>query len=221
MSKTAECRNTPEVNDCPFCGISNGPRSSFDLSTPIDEHGDVLLRPDLGMLMPGHLLAITEGHLTSFAQLGSERLRVVDELLNSYETTLAQQFGKYFRIEHGSDNIKMRGSGACIDHAHTHLVPADEDVGPYIQDQLPWQELDSYEDLSEFKGSPYVYLGRLAMHYVIPDPRLNGQWVRRQVAAVRGLEHWDWALFDSSNEIHATFDGIKALSLQLFQEAGE
>jgi len=55
-------------------------------------------------------------------------------------------------VEHGSDNIVGRGSGGCIEHAHIHLIPADDDVGAQVQEELLWQRLDTYEDLSEFKG---------------------------------------------------------------------
>jgi hypothetical protein len=96
-------------------------------------------------------------------------------------------------VEHGSDEITECGSGGCIIHAHQHLIPADGEVGEHIQGQLPWQPLDKYEDIRGFQGAPYIYLGRAAMgdkaarHYVVPNPQLPGQWVRRQVAHVLGL----------------------------------
>lgn len=222
MTEAAKCIDTPQVDSCPLCDLPGKPKSEFDVSTPIDEEGDVVLKPDLGMLMAGHLLAVTKEHLTSFAQLDPERLGVIDRCLGSYEDRLAHQFGRYFRVEHGSDNITTHGSGGCVEHAHIHLIPADEDAGSHIQEQLSWQKLDNYEDLSNFRGVPYIYLGRTAMHYVIPNPRLSGQWIRRQVAAIRGMEQWDWALFDSREELNATFKGIRALSLPIFQsETGD
>jgi diadenosine tetraphosphate (Ap4A) HIT family hydrolase len=210
-----------QITDCPFCDLPESPDSLNELSSPIDEYDDVLLKPDLGMLIPGHLLAITRNHYTSFAQLNRSRLKSIDNALSLYETALGEVFGRYFRIEHGSDNIVNSGSGACIEHAHAHLIPADEDVGLNIQEQLPWQQLDSYEDLSEFKGAPYIYLGRLAMHYAVPDPRLSGQWARRQVAAIRGLEQWDWAVCNSKKELNSTLDGLRNFPLRIFLESAE
>jgi len=209
------------ADDCPFCDLPENPQSAFDATSLINVEGDIFLKPDLGMLIPGHLLAVTRDHLTSFAQLPRDRLNELDVRLNLYQAGLTERFGSYFRVEHGSDNIDGHGSGACIEHAHTHLIPADEDVGPYIQEQLPWQKLDAYEDLTEFRGAPYIYLGRLATHYVVPDPQLSGQWARRQVAAVRGLEQWDWALAEATNQLQATNEGLRDFPLRIFVGNGD
>lgn len=203
-----------QVEGCPFCISSKDSRVPFDEEFPFDEHEDLAIKPDLGMLMPGHLLVITQAHLTSFAQLDRERLSTIDEQLSLYEPALASSFGNYFRIEHGSDNLRAHGSGGCIEHAHIHLIPADEDAGPYIQAQLPWEQLDQYDDLVELRDRPYIYLGRSSMHFVIPDPNLSGQWARRQVAAVRGLEQWDWALFNADDDLRITYEALKSLTLE-------
>jgi diadenosine tetraphosphate (Ap4A) HIT family hydrolase len=204
------------AENCPFCEDVLGPSSLFDKKSPIDEQGEFLFKPALGMMMPGYLLAITRDHKTSFAQLGREKLANIDRHLVEYEHWLSERFGRYFRIESGSDNLKDCGSGGCIEHAHIHVVPADEDVGPYVQEQLPWQKLEAYEDLTDFKGEPYIYLGRLASHYVVPNPRLPSQWVRRQIATVRGLEDWDWAIDPNENNLNITLDKLVDFPLEIF-----
>jgi len=212
MPKNTELEYSYET-PCPFCDSSSHRGIEFGFSFPLDDEGDVYITPDHGMLMPGHLLAVTEKHLTSFAQIKEDRLSAVDWRLSRLEKSLAPQFGSYFRLEHGSDNLNGNGSGACIEHAHTHLVPADEDIGDHIQDALLWERLDEYEDLAEFRGSPYVYLGRLATHYVAANPKLPGQWVRRQIAEVRGLDNWDWALMDSTEDRRETLRRIGRLNI--------
>ena len=142
--------------DCEFCDLVDKPQSPFDIHESIGD--GTLLKPTLGMMLPGYLLALTEEHVTSFAQLPEEQLRGIDASLSRYEESLGDKFGDYFRLEHGSDNITTCGSGGCIDHAHIHLIPADNDVGAHIQDQLPWQQLDSYEDIKDFQGKLTDYL---------------------------------------------------------------
>lgn len=205
------------VTDCPFCNLPEKPDSLFDATSSIDVESGVFLKPDLGMLMPGHLLAVTKEHRTSFAQLDKPKLRNVNEKLSIYESALGERFGRYFRLEHGSDNLISNGSGACIEHAHIHLVPADEDVGEHIQEQLQWEQLSAYEDLIEFKGTPYIYLGRLAMHYAVPDPRLSGQWVRKEIARVRELDQWDWGIVDAKAELNETLTRIEDFPLEIFR----
>lgn len=144
------------------------------------------------MLTPGNVLAVTQEHCTSFAQLGRERLAAVERRITKVAEFLGQRFGQYFRTEHGSDNITNQGSGGCVEHAHQQLFPG-QDVGEYMLRQLQWQRLDKYEDLAGFQGEPYVYLGYLGLHYVCPNPtNMRGQWTRWQVARVRGLSNWDW-----------------------------
>lgn len=209
------------TEDCPFCDTEQEPYPEFNMHSPLDGDGEVLLKPAVGMFMPGYLLALTRNHQTSFAQLDRKKLAGIDMHLNQYERWLSERFGKYFRIESGSDNLKDCGSGGCIEHAHIHLIPADEDVGPYIQEQLQWQQLNSYEDLGEYRDEPYIYLGRLAAHYVVQNPNLPSQWARRQVATVRGLDNWDWAVNPGVPQLNTTLDQLQRFPLPIFHRRSQ
>lgn len=173
------------------------------------------------MLIPGYLLTVTNEHMTSLANIDRDKLADIDESLTKAERELEPIFGSYFRLEHGSDNITFCGSGGCIDHAHQHLVPADEDVGEHISKQLAWERLDTFEDLTDFKGKPYIYLGRQGVHYVVSQPELPGQWGRRQITEIReGQKPWDWAVYSGDIELAATLKGIKrAPKFQAFKNS--
>lgn len=189
----------------PFCGLVDQPESPFDVSQLTGESGMSLL-PALGMMMPGYFLAAPREHITSFAQWDSERLAQADSELARHEDYLGKRFGAYFRVEHGSDNLEACGSGGCIDHAHVHLIPDEEGkISEHVQQALPWQQLEGYGELAKFRGAPYIYLGRLGLHYVLPDPALPGQWIRRQIAAVKGHEIWDYALDRGDINLLETF----------------
>ncbi len=206
------------LTDCELCSTQDSPENIADAYWPINASGDVGFKIDGSPLAAGHILAVTKAHLTSFAQLSPSELTEVDARLTEHEGELAEIFGDYFRLEHGSDNVRSYGgSGGCIDHAHIHLVPAEEDVGPVLQDQLPWQRLDSLKDLAWFRNRPYIYLGRLAAHYVVPEPKLAGQWVRRQTAAIRGIDVWDWALSKNDSKVLETMSRIGETGLGVFQ----
>jgi diadenosine tetraphosphate (Ap4A) HIT family hydrolase len=189
--------------DCVFCTQGEGDIGAFDFGYTLGE-GHIVLKPALGMMIPGYFLTVTAKHLTSFAQLPPEALTEIDRTLTQNETYLAPKFGEYFRVEHGADNVTTCGSGGCIDHAHQHLIPA-MDVADYAKGLLPWEQLDRFEDLTEFQGEPYIYMGRRDEHYVVPNPDLPSQWIRRQIAEVRGLEHWDWAAYHGAAELFITY----------------
>lgn len=186
----------PIPQDCDFCGLADNPAFPYDVTEPIDYSGDVIIKPTRGMQVAGYFLAITTEHVTSFAQLSEGQLRATDTALARYEDFFG---GDYFRVEHGSDNITTCGSGGCIDHAHIHLIPADERVGPQLQRQLPWERLSSYEDLTRFR------LGGEAVHFAVANPQLPGQWVRRQVAQALEDEDWDWATYNDVWQVSQTF----------------
>jgi len=38
------------------------------------------------------------------------------------------------------------------------------------------------------------------------------------MASVRGLEHWDWAVYSAEAELDATFQGLKDFPLKIFSE---
>lgn len=196
--------------DCTFCDILVEPVTAFDVNEPIGD-GNVALVPSLGMIVPGYLHAVTRNHVTSFAQLLSEELSEIDSAVGEAVSRLTPLFGNYFRMEHGSDNLHECGTGGCMEHAHLHLIPADDDVGGHVMNQLPWQQIDSYEALTDFKGEPYIYLGRLAAHYVVPNPDLPGQWARRQIAEERHLENFDWAVDFDPEQLSETFMRIRTL----------
>lgn len=197
--------------NCIFCEVLPNPRSAFDVSQPIG-NGNVSIMPTLGMLLPGYLLAVSREHITSFAQLSSDRLQEVDGSLANIDTQLSPLFGDYFRCESGSDNVaQFCGSGGCIDHAHQHLVPA-ADVGTHILKALPWEQMDAYEDIAAYRGKPYIYLGKAGLHYIVPEPNLPGQWMRRQLADIRNLRSWDYALDPGLNNLNETLTKLKTNS---------
>ncbi len=219
--------------NCQFCDISQGiERSLFDRAQDIG-NGNFYLTPTVGMMLPGYFLVVTRPHNTSFAQRDRDELAALDHELTKVTDSFGEHFGTYFRLEHGSDNITECGSGGCIDHAHQHLIPANEDVGEYILDQLPWREVKDYGALEEFRGEPYIYLGRSAIqgerarHYVVPNPQLPGQWVRRQIASVLGTtvrevygeRHFeetigddaDWAIHPAAGNLSLTMIFLRAV----------
>jgi hypothetical protein len=205
---------TSSVEDCAFCTLPVHPQSAYDESWRLNE--DAYLVPALGMLMAGNILAVTDRHYTSFGQLGRARLAEVNQRLEAVLDRLGEHFGPYFRTEHGSDNLAA-GPGGCMAHAHQHGFP-DVASGAAIFQRLPWQRLGKYEDLADFHGRPYVYLGYLGCHYVVADPpRLPSQWTRRQVAQSlaqrdpsRDPDNWDWLTYNGDRHLAETLPVLRS-----------
>jgi hypothetical protein len=195
--------------DCAFCTLPAQPRSPYDETWRLGD--DAYIVPALGTLMTGNILAATARHYTSFAQLGRESLAESNQLLEDVLGRLGDRFGQYFCTEHGSDNLEVAGPGGCMAHAHQQLFP-DTEAGTSIFSQFEWQRLGQYEDLVDFQGRPYIYLGFLGCHYVVDNPpHLISQWTRRQVAQslakrdpLRDPDNWDWLTYDGDQHLAQT-----------------
>lgn len=187
--------------DCPFCTkiIRGDSASAFDRK--LAEHKLFVVTPALGMLVPGYLLLIAKEHVPSLARLGPTGLHAIDRWVDRHLPRWAARFGDYFWFEHGMG--AGSAAGACIAHAHLHLIPAGAAVDP-IEAALPWQRLASYQTLARLGDRAYAYLGRPGGHGVVPEPSLPGQWVRRQTAHALHLDHWDWAAYSGERELRTT-----------------
>jgi diadenosine tetraphosphate (Ap4A) HIT family hydrolase len=192
----------PESPDCPFC--------SFNLSSSSDPHDLVLaagprvkLLPALGMLVPGHLLVVTDEHFLSMADLDENTLARVSTWLSEIENILSQVFGSYMRFEHaGSAN---GCSSACVDHAHIHLLPVGDIFAEKVKVALDWQSLSTYKALYEHAQHGYAYLGIAEEHFVYSG-YLESQWIRRRVGDYLGRDDWDWCLTRDKGELQKTLN---------------
>lgn len=199
----------PSDEPCVFCDppLNKHEVMPFDFAVPVAS-GHIAVKVALGMMRPAYLLGVTREHLTSFAQLDPTVLTEVDETFTTIEErTIArlsliertsQRYESYIRLEHGSDNSDScgLGAGACVTHAHQHLIPAT----PYTADRMlghsaiQWQSLESYDALAKLRGEPYLYIGCQGAHYAAVNPGVVSQWGRRIIAEEDGHDNWDWAV---------------------------
>lgn len=203
--------SNPTDEACAFCDEPEEKFnvSAFDIAVPLAS-GRVALKGALGMMRAGYMLGVTREHLTSFAQLSSATLTEIDAAFNDVEERLCADLSQdsYIRLEHGSDNVEScgLGAGACVVHAHQHLIPAAGATAERMWEQdIAWHELGGYSDLSSLKGSPYLYVGFNGKHYAAIDPKVRSQWGRRIIAQEDGHDEWDWAVFSGSLNLIQTF----------------
>lgn len=198
---------------CPYCSNIAGvgqrppdsqPRTLFDSLLAIGE--TTVLVPTVGLIVPGYLLAVTREHVLSFAQLPGSSLREVERWLEQLLPTLSESFGEYLVFEHGSGGWrKQAGSGACLVHAHLHLIPGFPHITSLLARDLDASRMDSLEQLTALSMDNYVLMGRPNHWYATAKVDLPGQWIRRRVAAELGRpEEYDWAVFAGEEELAQT-----------------
>jgi hypothetical protein len=99
-------------------------------------------------------------------------------------------------MEHGAINRCQRG-GACIDHAHLHLMPLPADLYPVLSERFSFGELGSISEVRRFKDAqvPYLYYqGEGLRSYGVGLSQDVPSQMLRQIAcqALGTPELWDW-----------------------------
>jgi diguanylate cyclase (GGDEF)-like protein len=101
--------------------------------------------------------------------------------------------------EHGQMSSENQ-CGACVDHAHLHIVPcnapADEVVRSTLREAHPEREFALFEELpaQAASGQGYLMLQDTRGHRFFYDaPTVASQYLRRVTCDAIGLSHrWDW-----------------------------
>jgi len=163
----------------------------------IDESENFYAKPALGHFVFGYTLIISKEHLPSFAcvpehlfpELEAFRTNVLDKLHNICQHPITI-------MEHGALNRCQRG-GACIDHAHLHLMPLAPDLYPVLSGRFSFGELESISELRRFNDAqvPYLYYQRegLPSYGVGLSQDVPSQMLRQIACQALGTpELWDW-----------------------------
>jgi diadenosine tetraphosphate (Ap4A) HIT family hydrolase len=163
----------------------------------IDESENFVLIPDISPIVPGHSLIVTRSHSTCFARLPNQIMAEFVEFKRRSIAFVTQHFSRPFLFEHGSGSATPK-SGACIHHAHLHLIPV----------RIPLRDcLEDVGELADLPGSPalpalsdggrvdYLYYedqdgeAGVVSQFSAPVPC---QFIRRLVARQLKLTDWNW-----------------------------
>jgi diadenosine tetraphosphate (Ap4A) HIT family hydrolase len=183
--------------DCLFCSIPEMVHPSNPEDELIDESENFYAKAALGHFVFGYTLIIPKEHFLSFAylpehlfpELEAFRGDVVDKLHCLCEHPITT-------MEHGAMNRCQRG-GACIDHAHLHLMPLAADLYPMLSERFSFCELHSISELQRFKDAQisYMYYQRegLRSYAVQLSQDVPSQTLRRIACQALGEpDLWDW-----------------------------
>jgi len=183
--------------DCLFCSIQEISNPSNPEDEIIDESDNFYAKAALGHFVFGYTLIISKEHFLSYAYLPEHlfpelegfRDNVLDKLHNICQHPITI-------LEHGAINRCQRG-GACIDHAHLHLMPLAADLYPTLSERFSFSELPSISEMRRFQDAqiPYLYYQRegLRGHGAQLLQDVPSQLLRRIACQALGEpELWDW-----------------------------
>ena len=189
--------------ECPFCVVEEDGRSPIWTQLMGDDStSDVLLETenfvvvlDTAPLVIGHTLIVTRRHIGSMASSGVSVREELLALKSRVVKAVESAFGPTTRFEHGAAGAR-RAAGACVDHAHLHVVPGIYDLRPSIaKDFSSIRSFGGYrEALAEFDGLPYLVVEVDNGGTVGTEAQAcTTQYLRRLVAiSANANERWNW-----------------------------
>ncbi|MGA9643388.1 MAG: hypothetical protein WBQ72_18460 [Terriglobales bacterium] len=193
--------------DCLFCSIQEISNHSNPEDEIIDESENFYAKAALGHFVFGYTLIISKEHYLSFGYLPENLFPELEAFRDRVLARLHYICRDPITImEHGAINRCQRG-GACIDHAHLHLMPLAEDLYPILSRRFSFDELGSISELQRFKDeqTSYLYYQRegVLSHAVRLTQDVPSQLLRRIACQSLGTpELWDWRATPLRDLIH-------------------
>jgi len=115
------------------------------------------ITPTLGcMNIPGYLLLLSKECFKGMGSLPESLHQELEEVTQYAKARLKEVYNKDVQIfEHGPKVCDVHG-GACLDHAHLHIVPGVNIMDPLALDLM--HRLDEHGKFYKNKYKPYVDL---------------------------------------------------------------
>lgn len=186
-------------------------------SAIVYEDENIFITPDISPICYGHFLIISQQHINSFGNAGDN---VFTSIKNGVKflTHKVYKTDRIMLLEHGA--VLPHTAGACIDHAHIHVIPLLSELETEIDDFIHRScsvlsdkvEADRFA-LQQFANNnqPYLFYATSRGAWAYPVQRLPNQFLRLAVANYTCSEY-NWKLSYKSEK-------SKSLYLQTLEMA--
>jgi diadenosine tetraphosphate (Ap4A) HIT family hydrolase len=186
---------------CPFCDAVDLGKSENWTTLFGEESGEVLRRGhavslllDTAPLTEGHLLLVPHRHVPSTARLDHAEATEFRTMTIQAVQLLADAYTQPTLFEHGARSFTHH-AGACIEHAHLHLVPGGLHLGRRVAADFP--DMERFDDLTtaieEFRDSAYLLVADLDGVHGVRAEHCATQYLRRLTAiALEDPRRWNW-----------------------------
>jgi diadenosine tetraphosphate (Ap4A) HIT family hydrolase len=159
--------------------------------------------PGLGAFVPGYVLVFPEQHVESTLRIRGEAGSGFGDLLSRTIRFVTEVFGPVTVFEHGSCSQRNLRRSACIDHAHTHVMPGVYGLSSFMP--KPFGQLADWMERTLDTDVGYLLLDEPpnGPQYG-PDPGVS-QYMRRCIALKLGIpDEWDYLLFPRLENVTET-----------------
>jgi diadenosine tetraphosphate (Ap4A) HIT family hydrolase len=175
----------------------------------LEETANIATVVDLSPLLEGHLLVAPKKHYLSFAAAMLDHQHEIILMLERASAWVRETYHSVALFEHGSTSDDA--SGACIEHAHIHVLPvaATGLVDVMRDDKLQLTVLKNIAGWIEIADTHRSYLlcsDGESFWVAYPQGPVRHQYLRSAAAHVIGMPdpYWDWALVVRKNLLRET-----------------
>ena len=185
------CQVLSRGEDTPFRQLMDeaGPASEV-----IQEKDDWTAVLDVAPIVEGWCLIVYGQHVGALREADPSGFDALIELKNRLSNAIKDAYGvRPFFFEHGG--VGEHRGGACIDHAHLHVVPLADSIEGELRKECDMTPVAGIWELPRrAEGAGYVYFERPNGEALLAsNADVRHQLVRRLVAqAVPGSPPWEW-----------------------------
>jgi len=208
------------VESCSYCSEINGIVENSYFLSEIAPSLDIqsrylftsktfLVFPSVGALVPGHLLIAPKRHITAMANLNIDELSELKGVINELKKLLSIIYDeKIVLMEHGTLNSRI-SSGACVDHAHIHILPSNVMLSHSINEEKKAISIAQLNNIKYIENDYLLYSDDCENYFYSVVKKITSQYFRKVIFDNGNLEgHWNWVIDHRIQTMVVTIDDI-------------
>jgi diadenosine tetraphosphate (Ap4A) HIT family hydrolase len=208
------------MNECFICEIFNKIENNKDeinwYDMPLFIEDDFIAFPALGQLIEGYLLIAPKEHSLSSIKLNYQR---AEALLNFSKKISGFQsiiWEKPTIFEHGACQTNQK-SGACISHAHWHLIPGNWDnLLPIPSINLRYSSFLEFYETNKSDEAFVLQINSDNSCFITNKEDIPSQYIRRLLAKqIHKDDEWDYLVFPFFENIRKTINKFNIINKKL------
>jgi len=206
--------------DCYFCDGLFQLNKKLGLATDesiIYQDDNLFITPDIAPIVKGHFLIVSKVHWNSFANADENTYVSLEKAKNFLRNSVFKDT-KILFFEHGA--VRKNTAGACIDHAHIHVIPisSDIDIDGFISMFISSEKIkaNKHTILQCAKDNqPYIfYETEKNNSWLYPVEMLPHQFFRMMVSFRFSIKHYRWGEQYETNKSKELFENTLKLGKQ-------
>jgi diadenosine tetraphosphate (Ap4A) HIT family hydrolase len=163
-------------------------------NTKLLENEEFIVLPCIGPIILGQVMIVSKLHYSNLASMGNQDIEAYSRLINRIKKTNPLYNKELLEIEHGA--TETDNAGACIVHAHVHLVPNFGKHEEVFDDKL--EEImitDNIQEITKIKRSYILVRGMKGYVRIYSATNLPSQFVRRIIFGIVNRNDWNWQIY--------------------------